>query len=67
MMSGPNFDDYQKLSQLTELNVIASGGVSSLEDITKLKKLGLYGAITGKALYERKFELKEAIICSQNE
>ena len=51
--------------------VIASGGVSNLDDIKKLKTLapkGLEGVIVGKALYENKLDLKEAIrICSQKE
>jgi phosphoribosylformimino-5-aminoimidazole carboxamide ribotide isomerase len=67
MMEGPNFFDYEELQNKTNLCIIASGGVTSLEDVMKLKKIGLYGAIIGKAIYESKINLKEAIECSQNE
>lgn len=58
---GPNFDATKKLQQDSGMNVIASGGVSSLTDLVKLKKDGIYGAIIGKALYEDKIDLGEAI------
>ncbi|MBP5211219.1 MAG: 1-(5-phosphoribosyl)-5-((5-phosphoribosylamino)methylideneamino)imidazole-4-carboxamide isomerase, partial [Pyramidobacter sp.] len=69
MMGGTNVELYKKLSSQLELNVIASGGVSSLDDITRLKALGLHGAIVGKAYYTKAISLKEAIEvaqCSQN-
>lgn len=61
MMIGPNFDIYEKLSKETNLDIIASGGVTTIEDIKKLKSMNLYGAIIGKALYENKIELKEVL------
>ena len=61
MLIGPNFDIYEKLSKETNLDIIASGGISSIEDIKKLKDINLYGAIIGKALYENKIELKEVL------
>ena len=67
MMQGPNLNDYQLLSIQTSLNIIASGGVSSYEDLATLRQMNLYGAIIGKALYINKISLKEAIQCSQNE
>lgn len=67
MLTGPNIEAYQTLTAKTSLQVIASGGVSSLEDLQALKKLNLYGAITGKALYEGKFRLEEALQCLQEE
>ena len=67
MMAGPNFDDYQRLSNETDLNVIASGGVSSYGDIKQLAKMDIYGAIIGKALYTNTVTVKEAIRCSQDE
>ena len=67
MMQGPNFLDYIELSKKTNLNIIASGGVSSLNDVIKLNEIGLYGAIIGKAIYESKINLKEVISCLQNE
>ena len=67
MMQGPNFAAYEKLHAKTNLQIIASGGVSSLEDIKKLAKIGLYGAILGRSLYEGAFTLEEAIACLQEE
>lgn len=67
MMKGPNIEDYQKLSQATSLNLIASGGVSSIDDVNTLYKMNIYGAIIGKALYLKQIDLKEAISCSQDE
>ena len=61
MLIGPNFDIYEKLSKETNLDIIASGGISSNEDVKKLKDMNLYGAIIGKALYENKIELKEVL------
>lgn len=63
MLEGPSFKDYQQLSLETQLQVIASGGVSSIDDILELNRMSLYGAIVGKALYENKIDLKEAITC----
>ncbi len=62
-LTGPNLQATKRLLK-TGLSVIASGGVSSLEDIKKLKRLeveGLIGVIVGKALYENKFSLAEAL------
>ncbi len=67
MLRGPNIGLYRELHGKTGLNIIASGGIASLEDIRALGRLSLYGAITGKALYERRFTLKEAITCLQSE
>ena len=61
MLSGTNVDLYRRLSQAFPLDLIASGGVSSLEDVKKLRELGLYGAILGKALYTGALDLKEAL------
>jgi phosphoribosylformimino-5-aminoimidazole carboxamide ribotide isomerase len=60
MLNGPNFSLYKKLlQQFPELNLIASGGVSSMEDIRKLKSFGLYGVIVGKAIYEGRVRIEE--------
>lgn len=67
MMQGPNVDQLKGLNAKTSMNIIASGGVSSLADIQVLKASKLYGAIIGKALYMNAIHLKEAIICSQEE
>lgn len=63
-LRGPDFDGIRELLGKTRLAVIASGGVSSIKDITDLSALsrkGLAGVIVGKALYEEKFTLKEAL------
>ena len=63
-LTGPNIKSIKELLKETNLKVIASGGISSLDDILKLKlleKLGVVGVIIGKALYEGKFTLSQAI------
>lgn len=61
MLAGTNIDLYRQLSQKFSLDLIASGGVSSQEDLARLKELGLYGAILGKALYTGALDLKAAL------
>jgi len=64
MLQGPNVEAIKKALEATSLDVIASGGVSSIDDLLILKRLeikGLVGAIVGKALYENRIDLKEAI------
>lgn len=60
-MQGTNRALYKELSEKFSLDIIASGGVSSLEDIKALKKMNLYGAIIGKAYYIGAIDLKEAL------
>ena len=60
-MAGTNHDLYRQLSEKYALQIIASGGVSSLEDVRRLAKRKLYGAIIGKAYYTGAISLKEAI------
>ena len=67
MLKGPNFGEYERLMRETSLDIIASGGVTTKEDVTRLAQMGIYGAIVGKALYDEKIDLKEAIRCSRNE
>ena len=62
MMSGPNLEATLDIASNTHLPVIASGGIAKLEHIKELTETQLiYGAITGKALYEKAFTLEEAI------
>ncbi len=63
MLKGPNFKMYEQLMKKVNLDIIASGGVSTIEDIEILKSMGIYGAIIGKALYDEKIKLEEAISC----
>ncbi|MBQ3562051.1 MAG: 1-(5-phosphoribosyl)-5-[Clostridia bacterium] len=60
-MSGTNLELYRTLSKKYSMNITASGGVSSLEDITKLREMNIYGAIIGKAYYIGAIDLKEAL------
>jgi phosphoribosylformimino-5-aminoimidazole carboxamide ribotide isomerase len=60
-MRGANRELYRRLAAETGLNVIASGGVSSLDDVRALAAMGLYGAIVGKAYYTGAVDLRTAI------
>lgn len=60
-MQGTNHELYKELSEKFDIQIIASGGVSSIDDIEKLRKLDIYGAIIGKAYYTKAIDLKEAI------
>ena len=60
-MKGTNRELYQQLLQNLDLQIVASGGVSTVEDVVFLRKMGLYGAIIGKAYYTGAIDLKKAI------
>ncbi|MBQ6981186.1 MAG: 1-(5-phosphoribosyl)-5-[Synergistaceae bacterium] len=60
-MSGANTGLYAELSRTLSVNIIASGGVSTLDDVKNLAGLGLYGAIIGKAYYTGAVKISEAI------
>jgi phosphoribosylformimino-5-aminoimidazole carboxamide ribotide isomerase len=60
-LSGPNIGAVCEMAEVTGKTVIASGGVSSLADLRALNAEGVKGAIVGKALYENRFTLKEAL------
>lgn len=61
MLSGPNVAYTKKLTEETGMDIIASGGVSCMEDLEELYEEGIRGAIIGKALYENRVNLKEAV------
>ncbi len=61
MLSGANLGIYKVLCQTECPKITASGGISDLKELEILKNTGVYGAILGKALYENKIDLKEAI------
>lgn len=58
-LAGPSIEHYKKLQQTVSLQIIASGGVSSMEDLRELSALKLYGAIVGKAYYNGNISLSE--------
>ena len=60
-MKGTNLKLYKELSERFNMNIVASGGVSSMEDIVALMEMNLYGAIIGKAYYTGNIDLKKAI------
>lgn len=60
-MKGTNLPLYERLSTLDGIDITASGGVSTLEDIRALRDMHLYGAILGKAMYNGAIDLKEAL------
>lgn len=61
LLGGANFELYRQLKDRLGLDIIASGGVSSVEDIRRLSTLDIHGAIVGKALYTGAIDLAEAI------
>jgi phosphoribosylformimino-5-aminoimidazole carboxamide ribotide isomerase len=60
-LSGPDLDTLSEACQYPNVDIIAAGGISSLNDLEALKRVGVEAAVVGKALYEGKFTLKEAI------
>lgn len=61
VLGGTNLRLYKELSETLSLDIVASGGVSSLEDVKALRDMGLYGAILGKALYTGDLDLRGAV------
>lgn len=61
MLQGPNLAEQEAIHKATSIDVIASGGVTTKEDVKNLQKLDLYGAIVGKALYDGKITLEELL------
>ena len=61
MLAGPNFDRTKALVDAVNIPIIAAGGVTKVEDVIRLKELGVAGAIVGRALYEGEIDLVEAI------
>ncbi|MCX5999684.1 MAG: 1-(5-phosphoribosyl)-5-[(5-phosphoribosylamino)methylideneamino]imidazole-4-carboxamide isomerase [Chloroflexi bacterium] len=60
-LTGPNFDGIARLTSSTKLPIIASGGITSVEDLARLSKLGVEGAIVGRTLYSGGLKLDEAV------
>jgi phosphoribosylformimino-5-aminoimidazole carboxamide ribotide isomerase len=61
MMSGPNFEALAEMQAAVPVPVIASGGVSTLDHMKRLKGMKTFGCIIGRALYEGTLDLSEAI------
>lgn len=64
-LSGTNLDIYNVLCQTLSLNITASGGITYIDEIKKLRDMNVYAAIVGKAVYEGKLDLKEAIAAAK--
>lgn len=60
-LNGINFELYRELSKRYKMDIIASGGVSSIKDVENLSNINMYGAIIGKALYTGDIDLKDAV------
>ena len=60
-LSGPDLDTLREACQYEGVAIIAAGGIGGLEDLRALKRVGVAGAVIGKALYEGRFTLKEAL------
>ena len=60
-MNGTNLELYRELNEKYSLDIIASGGVSTIDDVCALRKMNMYGAIIGKAYYTGAIDLREAI------
>jgi phosphoribosylformimino-5-aminoimidazole carboxamide ribotide isomerase len=60
-LSGPDLETLREASQFPNVEVIAAGGIGGLSDLVALKRVGVAGAVIGKALYEGRFTLKEAL------
>ncbi len=61
MMAGPNFEEIANMQKRIHSRLIASGGISTAEDVKKLKEMGLYGCVIGKALYTGGISLKDIV------
>jgi len=60
-LKGTNRPLYKELQSRYDMDIVASGGVSTVDDIEELKKYGVYGAIIGRAYYEKKIDLEKAV------
>lgn len=66
MLQGPNLDEQSAINKATSIDVIASGGVTTVDDVNNLQSLDMYGAIIGKALYDGKLDF-EVLMDEKNE
>ena len=61
MLLGPNLVHTREMVEKTQMDIIASGGVSSMKDLDDLSAIPVYGVVVGKALYENRIHLGEAV------
>ncbi|MDO4481269.1 MAG: 1-(5-phosphoribosyl)-5-[(5-phosphoribosylamino)methylideneamino]imidazole-4-carboxamide isomerase [Bacillota bacterium] len=61
MMAGPNFEEINNMKNRIKSNLIASGGISTAEDVRKLKEMGIFGCVIGKALYTGGITLSDVL------
>lgn len=61
MLTGPNFEAMNEMQRAVSMAVIASGGISCMDDLIRLKQIGVAGAIVGKAIYTGAIDLQEAL------
>jgi phosphoribosylformimino-5-aminoimidazole carboxamide ribotide isomerase len=66
-LQGTNLNCFKKLVTIPDLHIVASGGISSIEEIYALKQLGVQACILGKALYEGKLSLKDAVLAGEGD
>ena len=66
-LTGANIPVYQRLSQIADLDIVASGGISSLAEIEQLRDMGISAAILGKSLYSGKLDLPEVLAVARGE
>ena len=67
LLSGTNLELYKELSEKFSVDIVASGGVTTLDDVKKLADMSMYGAILGKALYTGNIDLKAAVELTKGE
>ena len=65
-LSGTNLELYDKLRKELSINFIASGGITTLDDLRALAKMDLYGAIVGRVLYTGAMNIKDALDAVRN-
>jgi len=65
-LEGPNLDSTRQIAEATDVPVVASGGVGTLEHLRALQELPIFGAIVGRALYEQRFTIGEALAVFEN-
>lgn len=61
MMTGPDLEGIRELKEKFQVNMIASGGITTIDDVKKLKSIDVYGAIIGRALYSGSIDIREAL------